>query len=97
MSAIPPNWLGSIIQTRSAQNNAARARHQEASEQARQKEPFQNQLQEVIENTDRDSQVYSDAEGTGSQGRSDEPPTEPDTQEPGPDDQPPAGGLDLTA
>ena len=98
MSAIPPNWLGSIIQTHAAQNSAAKARKKETTDQARQSEPFQDQLQEVIENTDRDSQIYSDAEGAGSQGRcSEEPedaaPEQPETPQP----EEPTGGLDLTA
>ncbi len=97
MSAIPPNWLGSIIQAHGAQNQAAKARKKETTDQARRTEPFQDQLQEVIENTDRDSQVYSDAEGSGSQGRSSEEPEET-TEQPeaqAPDE--PTGGLDLTA
>lgn len=98
MSAIPPNWLGSIIQAHGAQNNAAKARHKETTDQTRRSEPFQDQLQEVIENADRDSQVYSDAEGSGSQGRSsEEPETDAADESPGESDDERSAGLDVTA
>lgn len=68
MSTIPPNWLGSIIQTQGSQARAAEAKQKEnaaAAERAGEA-GFAEKLQDVIENTDRDSQVYADAEGTGS-------------------------------
>jgi hypothetical protein len=97
MSAIPPAWLGSIIQTQGAQARAAGDKQAEsAAESERAPGTFAEKLQDVIEETDRDSQVYADAEGTGSQGRPSEgsieepPPNEPDAEEPG-------SALDLQA
>jgi len=102
MSIIPPNWLGSIAQTQGA---AARATEQKRQEEAAQGDhtgaSFAEKLQDVIENTDRDSQVYSDAEGSGSEGR----PFEAPAQEAEEAEKPPdgnegnnaSGGLDLQA
>ncbi len=67
-----------------------------AAESERAGGTFADKLQDVIENSDRDSQVYADAEGAGSQGRPFEgpdeqtPPDEPDVEEPG-------SSLDLQA
>ena len=45
-------------------------------------ENFSEKLQDVIENSDRDAAVYSDAEGAGSQGRPNSaPPEEKETEE----------------
>lgn len=101
MSTIPPNWLGSIIQTQGSQSKAAVDKQREADAQAERAgtQPFAESLQNVIEESDRDSQVYSDAEGTGSQGRPFEEPPQPDESpdaEGGAPDNP-AGGLDLQA
>ncbi len=78
MSAIPPAWLSGVIQAHGAQDRAAQARQVDAADAARRTGPaeFDKHLQDVIENTDRDSQVYSDAEGSGSQGRSHSSPDE---------------------
>jgi len=71
MSGIPPAGLGSIIQTQGAQAQAAERKAREDGAQTERTGPaaFAGQLQDVIEAADRDSQVYADAEGTGSQGR----------------------------
>ncbi len=70
MSAIPPNWLGSIVQTQGAHARAAADQSKESAASAeRTAASFAERLTQEIEATDRDSQVYSDAEGTGSQGR----------------------------
>jgi len=96
MSAIPPGWLGSIIQTQGAQARAAGDKQAEsAAESERAGGTFAEKLQDVIEETDRDSQVYADAEGTGSQGRpfeesAEKAPDEPEAEEPG-------SALDLQA
>jgi len=100
VSTIPPNWLGSIIQTQGGQARAAgdKQKAEGAQTESTKESTFADKLQNVIDETDRDSQVYSDAEGSGSQGRpSEEAPSE---QEPQPDDQERdenAGGLDLQA
>ncbi|MEW6252801.1 MAG: hypothetical protein AB1716_19365 [Planctomycetota bacterium] len=97
MSAIPPNWLGSIIQTQSAQARAAQDKNRAAGATAEQVDAsFADRLTAEIEASDRDSQVYADAEGTGSQGR----PFEDRSAEQPPDDTPappPPGGLDVQA
>ncbi len=74
MSTIPPNWLGSIIQSQGAQE---RATHAKSAEQAKgtDRAAFSEELQDIIENNDRDGEVFADAEGTGSQGS---PFSEPD-------------------
>jgi hypothetical protein len=78
MSTIPPNWLGSIIQTQGAKARAAGDKEKENAAEAERTgaDTFADKLQAVIGSGDRDTQVYSDAEGTGSQGRPFEPPAE---------------------
>ncbi len=107
MSTIPPNWLGSIIQTQGAHAREAADKSKEAGAAAEQTDAsFAERLGE-IEATDRDSQVYSDAEGTGSQGRpfEDQPPEEEAADAEAGEDEPGtpgantpgAGGLDVQA
>lgn len=67
MTTIPPNWLGSIIQSQGAQERAGQAKSAEEAK-GTERGAFSDKLRDVIENTDRDVEVYSDAEGTGSQG-----------------------------
>ncbi len=102
MSTIPPNWLGSIIQTHGAQDRAAEAKNKERAADAERagKEGFADRLQDIIENTDRDSQVYADAEGAGSQGRpfSEEEEEQDQSQDSDPDgDEQELGSIDLEA
>jgi hypothetical protein len=103
MSTIPPNWLGSIIQTQGAKAAAAQEKDKQSSAAAERTSEgaFANRLQNVIDETDQDSSVYSDAEGQGSRGRapSDGPDEEsPPTEDPRDDaTDPDAGGLDLQA
>mgnify|MGYP000281427271 CR=1 FL=1 len=97
MSLIPPNWLGSILQTAGAERRAAERRAQDAAAAAERLPTFAESLQNVIEETDRDSQVYSDAEGTGSQGRPSEPPPDQATADEAAPEAPPTGGLDVQA
>jgi len=101
MSAgIPPTWLSSIIQTQGAKANAAQHKQKEdaARAEATGQDSFANRLQDVIDSNDRDSQVYSDAEGAGSQGRPFEE-NPPDEQAPDedPGQETPSGGLDVQA
>ena len=67
MTTIPPNWLGSIIQTQGAQERAGQAKSEEEAK-GTQRGEFSERLRDVIENSDRDVEVYSDAEGAGGQG-----------------------------
>jgi hypothetical protein len=97
MSTIPPNWLGSIIQTQGAQARAAGDKQKEnVAETERAGGTFADKLQDVIESNDRDSQVYADAEGTGSKGRPFEGNAEPPAED-GPDADDSPGGLDVQA
>jgi hypothetical protein len=97
MSTIPPNWLGSIIQSQGAQERANQAKSVEEAK-GTERGAFSEKLQDIIENTDRDVEVYSDAEGTGSQGS---PPSEPEEEEAEQDEateeEDLAGGLDIEA
>lgn len=100
MSAIPPAWLGSIIQTQGAEKQAAeRKSHERGAEVERTGAgSFAESLQNVIENRDRDGQVYADAEGAGSQGRpaaEEQPPDGSQEGREGGDEA--AGGLDVQA
>lgn len=99
MSTIPPNWLGSIIQTQGSHARAAGDKEKESGLQAERvgADSFAEKLQDVIESSDRDSQVYSDAEGTGSQGRQSEGPPEESQAPPGESLDAPTGGLDIQA
>jgi hypothetical protein len=67
MTTIPPNWLGSIIQSQGAQERASQAKNAEEAK-GTERGAFSDKLRDVIENNDRDVEVYSDAEGAGSQG-----------------------------
>ena len=99
MAGIPPNWLGSIIQTQGAQQRAAANKAKEGASQSEGTGgEFADRLQDVIESSDRDSQVYSDAEGAGSQGRPFEGAEEESQQDtPEIDSEPQGGGLDVEA
>lgn len=95
MSSIPPNWLGSIIQSQGAQERAGQAKSADEAKSA-ERGAFSEKLQDVIENTDRDGEVYADAEGAGSEGspfeeREEEAPPEDEL------DQESTGGLDIEA
>ena len=101
MSTIPPNWMGSVIQSHGAQDRAAEAKNRERTADAERagKDGFSERLQDVIENTDRDTQVYSDAEGTGSQGRpfSEEEEQEKEQEQDSATEGRQLGGLDVEA
>ena len=72
MSAIPPNVIGSMLGTSFAQNQASHIRSSEdaakVSAERRQSSAI-SELDSVVETADNDTQVFSDAEGGGSQGR----------------------------
>ncbi|MBK9127827.1 MAG: hypothetical protein IPM13_08495 [Phycisphaerales bacterium] len=98
MSLIPPNWLGSILGAPGASQRAGSAKATEDASASTTRGPnsFADNLMDVIESSERDSQVYTDAEGSGSQGR----PSEPETQEAPSGDEPAADtddGLDIEA
>ncbi len=101
MSAIPPNWLGSIAQTPGAQVRAAEERARQTNAQTEQTSggSFADRLQDVIEEADRDGQVYADAEGSGSQGRpfesNEQDSSAEDKNSTSPDSEAEEGGLDV--
>jgi hypothetical protein len=78
MTAIPPNVIGSVLQSTAAQRAAAKdqetAQTQDA-ETARRSAAGPDAFVE-IEATDADTQVHADSGGLGSQGRHDAPPPE---------------------
>lgn len=98
MANIPPASLGSIIQTSAAESRvgAHKARVAAADAERAGAAGFAKNLHEVIEAADRDSQVFSDAEGNGHEGtpfgrhEEDQPPDDTDNPQP-------AGGLDIEA
>jgi hypothetical protein len=99
MSTIPPNWLGSIIQSQGAQERATQAKNAEEAK-GTERGAFSEKLQDIIENADRDVEVYSDAEGSGSQGKpfgEAEEEEEEEVEEGESDEGDGAGGLDIEA
>lgn len=96
MSAIPPNWLGSIIQSTGAQQRATASRAAEGAAPG-DKGGFADRLQDVIDSNDRDSQVYSDAEGAGSQGRPSDGSPDKSEDENAPPAESSGAGLDVEA
>lgn len=102
MSSIPPNLVGPILQTPFVQSQAAAARGVDDAQRAnaeRRGNLAAIDADTTIEATDTDMQVFTDAEGSGSQGRafSDQNPEQPPDEPPPPED-PNAGRiLDLEA
>jgi hypothetical protein len=96
VTEIPPNWLTSITGTQGAQHQSGAHKLKEAADQARRTNsaPFADSLHNVIENEGQDSQVYADAEGTGSQGRAYTEEKEPGQENAGESD---LGHLDVEA
>jgi hypothetical protein len=96
VTEIPPNWLTSITGTQGAQHQSGAHKLKETAEQAKRSgaTPFADSLHNVIENEGQDSQVYTDAEGTGSQGRAyaDEAQSDENTSA-----EPESGHVDLEA
>lgn len=98
MSTIPPNWLGSVIQSQGAQERAGQAKNAEDAEQAKRTGGgFSEKLQDVIENADRDVEVYADAEGTGSQGKPSGESEEEEEREEEVDEEQEGGSVDVQA
>lgn len=72
MSAVPPNLVGPILQSPLAQHHVASIRNNEEAQRAsaaRQQGRVSEQHDKTVETTDSDTQVHTDAEGSGSQGR----------------------------
>ncbi|MBK9120286.1 MAG: hypothetical protein IPM18_11895 [Phycisphaerales bacterium] len=102
MSAIPPGWLGSIAQIQGAQQRAAADKSRTDAAQADRVSggSFADKLQDIIEASDRDAQVFADAEGSGSQGRPADDEAEEHTPRAADETrgaEPAGGAIDLTA
>jgi hypothetical protein len=88
--------MSSIIGTHDTQRNASEAKSRDSASQA-ERNQFANRLQNAIEETEKDNEVYSDSEGLGSQGRpseSDESEAQRDEEQ---QDESTPGGLDIQA
>lgn len=72
MSAIPPNFIGSAIQSGQAQRQAGESREVEElrNANANAKQVARNEeMDSTVETTDADTQVNTEGGGLGSQGR----------------------------
>lgn len=84
MSSVPPNLVGPILQSNLTQRQISRVRDNERSQESSSQRQQANAIDErdsTVETTDGDTQVHSDAEGMGSQGRAFTG-SEPDEQAP---------------
>ncbi len=102
MSAIPPNPLASVLQSPLAQGQAAGIRDVESAQRAsaeRRQTRAVDASDSTVETTDNDTQIYADAEGSGSQGRAfSENPQQTDSDDEAPSSDAPQGRhLDLEA
>jgi hypothetical protein len=73
MSSVPPNLVGPILQTPLAQRQVSALRDAERAQTAnaqRQQAAALDTHDTTVETTDHDTQVHTDSEGQGSQGRS---------------------------
>jgi len=97
MSAIPPNWLGSIIQSSGAQSRAAADRSKADSAQSPTNAAFKHDLVDAIQNNDSDSRADSEGAGQGGEGRAWSDENAPPTDQPAKKDPKQGGGLDIEA
>mgnify|MGYP006908280442 CR=1 FL=1 len=81
MSAVPPNLVGPVLQSHLTQRQVQNVRSSEENQKASAAQRGGMATEEkdtTVETTDNDTQVYTDSEGTGSQGRAF---SEPESQE----------------
>ena len=72
MSMMPPNLVGPILQSSVMQGQLSSLRDTQEAQRAsaeRRHTAAVDAQDSTVETTDNDTQVYADAEGTGSQGR----------------------------
>jgi len=72
MSAVPPHFAASVLQSNLAQRQVSAVRDAERNQRASadtQQARAVDQADSTVEVTDDASEVYTDAEGAGSQGR----------------------------
>lgn len=97
MSAIPPTWLGSILQTGGAQQKASVERAKADAAQSVSGPSFGKDLINAIQTGDADSRADADGTGNGGQGRASEGPAD-DSATPPPSFETQSGGsLDIQA
>lgn len=84
MSAVPPNIVGPLLQSHLVARHASSIRENENAQRTnagRQQTSASAEQDTTVETTDNDTQVHTDAEGGGSQGRAFSQPEEtPDDQ-----------------
>lgn len=81
MSAMPPNVVGSALQSHLTQRQVSLARETEETQRdsaTRRQASAVDERDTTVGTADTDTQIHSDAEGTGSQGRAF---SEPEKQE----------------
>ncbi len=86
MSAMPPNVVGSVLQSHLTQHQVSVVRDTQESERdnaSRRQASAVDEKDTTVGTTDTDTQVHTDAEGTGSQGRAFSSPEEEAEQEAG--------------
>ena len=89
MSAVPPGLPASVLQTNLAQRQVSSVRDTERNQRAsadRQQARAVDQADSTVETADDMTEVYTDAEGAGSQGRAFNNPDETGQPETKPDD-----------
>lgn len=97
MSAIPPGWLGGVIQAHGASSRAseARTREESAKAEAAGETAARHVLTDAISNSEQDSNVFADGHGAGGQGRATRQPEEERAE--GEKETGGEGGLDVEA
>ena len=96
MSTLPTDLVGSVLQSHLVQQQVSAVRDSERAASAvdlRKQASIIDEKGSTVETTDNDTQVYTDAEGTGSQGR---PFSESENPQPNPDQQQPPEGDEGT-
>ena len=81
MSAVPPDFVGPILQSHLAQRQVSNIRNTERAQQVhaeRQQTAAIDEKDTTVETTNGDTAVHTDAEGQGSQGRAFTTPESPD-------------------
>ena len=91
MSAVPPNVVGSVLQSHLTQHQVSVVRDTQESERDnanRRQASAVDEKDTTVGTTDTDTQIHTDAEGTGSQGRAFSSPEEEVEQDAGEPDSP---------
>jgi hypothetical protein len=96
MSTLPTDLIGSVLQSHLVQQQVSAVRDGERAGSAvdlRKQASIIDEKGNTVETSDNDTQVYTDAEGSGGQGRAF---SEPDNSEPKPDQEKPPEGDEGT-